>query len=81
MRRFRAGCGRIRWNGSDGQCGFLGVFLIRFCLFPEGGGLDDLHGKGRSWLLHVGIFQVRRILLGFERVTGSGWEWGFGECF
>ena len=38
-------------------------FLIRFCLFPEGGGLDDLHVKGRSWLLHVGIFQVRRVCL------------------
>ena len=26
----------------------LGVFLIRFCLFREGGGLDDLHVKEPS---------------------------------
>ena len=26
VRRFRAGCGRIRLNGSDGQCGFWSGF-------------------------------------------------------
>lgn len=51
------------------------MFLIRFCLFREGGGLDDLHVKGPSWLLHVGNFQVRRICLvlsGSRDQVGNG---------